>query len=290
MTWQIVIILQVIVSALMTIFTRRMALTDRKLFFVIGSLSYLSVAVMGTMFSLLFGGQLPEIPNGRVWIYLIAEGIFIPASWLLQYRIISRFGASNAVLITMLNYVGTALMGFTLLNESFSFNFLIGALFILSSIFIAFRVQPDSVHHESISLVTKSLLVSAMVVFFSLGMFAEKQAIDIAGVWNYACFGWGMQFIGSLVLMTLYGRHELTHITSRGVKNGLLLGFITSLAGGLFIYALSIGTLSHTIIGASGKIALTMFLAALLLKERNALPLRVLAFALSTAGLLFLVV
>lgn len=273
----------------MTVFTRKLALTDRKLFFVIGVLSYAMVAVDGFVLSMLLGGGLPEISSSHVWWYLIAEGIFIPAGWLLQYRIIGTLGASNAILITMLNNIGAAIMGFAFLNDAFSLTFLVGALFVIASILITFRVQPDTVHHESATFATKSLLVGSMVLFFSLGMFAEKQAINIIGVWNYACFGWGMQLIGALAIFGTYGRRELAHVTWKGVQRGLLLGFITSLAGGLFIYALSIGTLSHTIIAASGKIALTMLLAAIFLKERNALGLRFLAFGLSVAGLIFLV-
>lgn len=288
MTWKIIIITQVLVSAAMTVFTRRLALNDRRLFFVIGVLSYGVIAIMGFIFSIVFGQGLPTVTNPAVWPYLLIEGIFIPVSWLLQYKVISMLGASNAVLATMLNYVGAAITGFIFLNEKYTLTFLIGVLFIFSSIYISFRIQPDTAHTENSTLKTKTLIVASMAIFFAIGIFSEKQAIDLIGVWNYASFGWGLQFAGAFLLLLIFGRHELNHITRRSVQSGLILGFVTSIAGGLFIYALSVGTLSNTIIAASAKIALVMLLAAVFLKETNSLYMRIAAFILASIGLVFL--
>ena len=290
MSWQLVISAQIVVSAIMTVFTRRLTLFDNKLFFIIGAVSYGTIAVAGFAYSLIFGGHLPHVPIGHAWLYLIAEGICIPASWLLQYKIISKLGASNAVIVATLNNIGAALMGFVFLGDRFSLTFFLGAAFVLASIVIAFRIQPDTSHHKSLSLSSKALLVGGMVAFFSIGMIAEKQAISLIGVWNYAGFGWGLQFCGALILCLIYGWREVPFVTTATVRKALLLGLITSVAGGLYIYALSLGTLSNTIVAASGKIALTTLLAAIFLKERNALGLRLIAFGLSVVGLIFLVV
>ena len=289
MTWQTVIILQVIVSAGMTILTRRLALAERKLFFVIGVLSYAVVALMGFVYTLVFAGGLPHLPHGQVWLYLVAEGGCVPAAWLLQYKIIGYLGASNTVLVSMLNNVASALLGIIFLHDKFSLGFIAGTGLVLSSIVIVFRVQPDSRHQQPASTLKKISLIAAMVGLYAVGLFSEKRAIDTIGVWNYASFGWLLQLIGALALCSFYGRHELSHATWRGVQKGLTLGFVTSLAGGLFIYALSIGTLSHTIIANSGKVALTTLFAAIFLHERNALQQRLLAFVLSMGGLWFLV-
>lgn len=288
MTFQIIIIAQVLVSALMTIFTRKLSLTDRKLFFVIGAVSYGVVAIMGILLSLMFNAHSISFPQSQAWPYLILEAIFIPISWLLQYKIIQKLGASNAVLTTMLNYVSAACLGFVLLGDTFSVRFLIGLVFIMASIYIAFNVQPDTKHELQTSKLVVIVLVFCMALAFAFGMFTEKRAIDIIGVWSYAMFGWSLQFISSLVLLVLYGKREIVHTTAPKVRKAMLLGFITSIAGGLYIYALSIGTLSRTVIAASGKIALVMILAAIVLKERNSIKLRISAFVLAMGGLVFL--
>lgn len=290
MTWQIVILAQVLVSAFMTIFTRKLSLLDRKLFFVIGCASYGMVAVIGLLVSWVFSPAHLVFPAANAWPFLITEGVCIPVSWLLQYKIIQTFGAGNAMLITMLNYVGTAALGFLFLNESFSRTFLLGLICILASIWFAFKVQPDSEHKgRDISLATVFPII-CMVATYSVGMLAEKQAINVIGVWDYARYGWFLQFAMAAVLLAVYGRKEIKHVTSEKIGRGIILGLLTSLAGVLYIYALSIGSLSGTIIAASGKIALVMFLAALFLKERNSVGMRTAALLLAITGLLFLTV
>ncbi len=288
MTLHLIIIAQVFASAGMTILTRKLALADRKLFFLIGCLTYGVVTVAGLAFSLLFGGAWPHFPTANSLPYLLAEGVAIPAAWLLQYKIIGIFGASNAVLVSILNYVATAAMGIVLLHEAVSWKFFIGAALIIVSIYLAFRVQPDRTHHFTVSPFKSGLLIAAMVALFAVGMFSEKQAISLLGVWDYSAYGWSLQFVGVLLLYALYGGHEWAHRTSSSLRGGLLLGLITSISGGLYIYALSFGTLSHTIIAASGKVALTMVLAAIFLQERNALAIRLGALILSMSGLLLL--
>ena len=147
MTWQTVIIIQVLVSAGMTILTRRLALAQRQLFFVIGVLTYAVVALMGLLYTLIFTGGLPHLPHGHVWLYLLLEGSCIPVAWLLQYKIIDLLGASNTVLISILNNVASALLGIILLHDAFSLRFIVGSLLVLCSIVIVFQLQPDSRHH-----------------------------------------------------------------------------------------------------------------------------------------------
>lgn len=288
MTWQIIILAQVLVSALMTVFTRKLSLADHKLFFVIGGVSYGVVALMGIVYSFLFGVGVTKFPSSVAWPFLITEGVFIPISWLLQYKIIRHFGAGNAVLISALNYVGTASLGFIVFREYFSVSFLVGFLLILASIVVAFKIQPDTVHRQTASTRLKISLVVVMVATFALGMAAEKQAINVIGVWQYAQFGWTLQFIGAAGLLALFGRSELTHVTRKKLRGGAILGILTSVAGVLYIYALSLGSLSHTIVAASGKIALVMLFAALFLNERNDMKLRITSFVMSVFGLILL--
>lgn len=288
MTWQAIILAQVLVSAIMTIFTRKLSLLDRKLFFVIGCASYGMVAVIGLLVSWVFGPPHISFPGLHAWPFLLIEGVCIPVSWLLQYKIIQIFGASNAMLITVMNYMGTAALGFIFLHESFSADFFVGLVCILASIWLAFRVQPDSVHKAHGVSLSVLFSIACMVATYSVGMLAEKQAISIIGVWDYARYGWFLQFMMAATLLIAYGRKEFRHVTREKIRRGLLLGVLTSLAGVLYIYALSIGSLSGTIIAASGKIALIMFLAALFLKERNAIGMRAAALVLAVTGLAFL--
>lgn len=285
MTWQIAITLQVLVSSIMTLFTRRVTLSVKNVFFGVGVLSYFMVALMGFVYSLVYNHGLPVAPSLTTWAYILLEGFCIPLAWLILYKMISLIGAGNAVIVSSLNTTAAALMGVFFLHESLSITFALGAVFILVSALTSLRLSPDLRHHPKATFGKKVLLASSGAVLFALGMFAEKMAITNMGAFNYSAFGWGMQFVGVCVVFALFGRKELPHLSRSVIHKGLLLGFITSIAGGLYIYALSIGNLSHTIVATSGKVAITVFLAALFLNERNALKTRIAALLLSIAGL-----
>lgn len=285
MTWQIAITLQILISAFMTVFTRRVTLSTKQVFFGVGVASYLMVALCGLVFSLIYNNALPAWPTTIAWVYILIEGLCIPAAWLIQYKLIGYIGAGNAITVSTLNTISTALLGVLFLDEGLSISFIIGALFIISGTLIALRIRPDLEHHSRPPITLMFTLITAGAMLFAIGMYFEKMAINTIGVWNYSAYGWGMQLIGVTALFILFGRKELPHIRPRVIKDSLLLGLITSLAGGLYIYALSIGSLSHTIVATSGKIAITVLLAAVFLNERNDLLLRVTAFLLSMIGL-----
>ena len=288
LSWQIVILLQIVMSSLMTIFSRKLTLSDNKLFYIIGVCSYATVAAMGTIYALIFHGGVTGTPSMEGWTYIVIEGICIPASWLLLYKLISLIGASNSTVTSLMNTVVTALLGILLLREPFTLTFLAGASLLLVSGYLALTIQADNEHYRKVPLTKKLVLIVGMVSFYSIGMYCEKKAIGSVGVWDYAVFGWGMQFIGATAICVLFGRSELAHITKTSVYKGLLLGLMTSVAGVLYIYALSIGTLSQTVVATSGKLGLTMVLAALILGEHNALRRRAMTLALSTAGIALL--
>jgi len=285
MTWQIAITLQIFVSALMTMFTRRLTLSTKQVFFGVGVASYFMVALCGLVFSLIYNDALPMQPSTSAWVYIIIEGLCIPAAWFIQYKLIGYIGAGNTITVSTLNTISTAILGVLFLNEGLSTNFIIGAFFIITGTLITLHIRPDIDHRSSASFTLMLVLIIAGATLFATGMYFEKVAISTIGVWNYSAYGWGMQLVGAAILFILFGRKEIPYLNRGIIKNGLLLGFITSIAGGLYIYALSLGSLSHTIVATSGKVAITVFLAAVFLKERNNLLLRITAFILSMVGL-----
>lgn len=164
--WPVVIVAQVIASSVMTVVTRKLSLSNKRIFFVVGFIVYAVVALMGIVYSLLFGVELSYRPSLEAWGYIIPASIGIVTAWLLLYRTISIVGASNAVLITMVNYIATATLGYLVLGEEVSSTFFLGALLIVVSIYIAFSVRADTSHAAKVPLRTKVLLVAAMATAF----------------------------------------------------------------------------------------------------------------------------
>lgn len=288
MSWQLTIILQIFASTVMTLFTRRLSLSVKKVFFGVGVLSYITIAAAGWIFASTHGHGLPTVPTGKVWLYLLAEGFFIPAAWLVQYKLIGYIGASNAIIVTAFNTLSTAVMGILFLGDALNPAFILGGSLIIGGILIALRLQPDTQHHVHASLRLKLALTIAGAMLFAVGMFYEKVAINHIGAWHYAAYGWSMQAVGALGLFVLFGQKERVHITPSVIRKGVVLGALTSVAGMLYIYAVSKGSLSHTIVATSGKTAIVMVAAAIFLHERNSILRRLAAFALTVIGLGFI--
>lgn len=285
MTWQFAIMAHVVISALTIILARRLSLSNRRVFYVVGFVTYLVISLTGILYSFLFGVPWHYLPDTREWLYILPAGIGISSAWLLQYKIIGLLGAGNTIVTTMVNYIGTALLGFLFLREGISATFIVGALLILSSVWLTMRIRPDEKHHLSVSRGKLALIIACMVAAYSFGMMFEKIAIDSMGVWQYARYGWSMQLVSASVFMLLAGRKELLHTNKQILRGAALLGLLTSVAGAFYILALSIGSLSGTILAASAKIALVSVLSYIFLRERNALLLRVSALVLTTIGL-----
>lgn len=285
MNWQIVITLQILIGSLSTILLRRITLLKKNIAFSIGLLVYFAIAVLGVLLSLIYNRGLPQSPDIQAWIYIVIEGFCIPTAWLIQYRLVKYIGATNTVMVNTLNTLTAASVGIVMLSEPVSFKFMFGALMIVTGTLMTLKINPDTERTKSAPLINLLILVVSAAVIYSIGMYFEKLAVDDMGVWNYSAFGWSMQFVGIALIFTIFGRNELPHLNMTLLRRGLNLGLVTGLAGALYVYALSIGSLSQTIVATSGKIAITFVLAALLLNERNNMARRLVAFSLSVAGL-----
>ena len=193
------------------------------------------------------------------------------------------------MIVTTLNTLGTAFLGIGFLGEMLTWQLAVGALLVFCGVVIALRLKPDSVHNDAMVFRTKLGLTLLGTILFAVGMYAEKVAITLTGVWDYAAFGWSLQAVGAIALYVLFGRKESEYMTRKFIGKGAILGLLTSVAGGLYIYALSMGTLSQTIIATSGKIVVVMLLAALFLHERNALGYKIIAFLLTATGVWFVI-
>ncbi|MBP9852612.1 MAG: hypothetical protein QG629_355 [Patescibacteria group bacterium] len=285
MSWQVAIVLVIIASSVLPLFTRTLTLRHSHAFFTIGLSMYAAVATVGFVISFLGRGGIPPLPVPEAWPYIVLEGICIPMAWLIMYKIVGMIGASNAALANSANIVLSVIAGVIVLHEGVSWKFLLGAACIIVAMLLALTIRADKKHASKGALGLKVLLLLVGAVLYAIGMLTEKQAISMIGVWDYALYGWTAQAMGVGVIVGIFGWREFRRTTPKVLQDGFILGLLTSVAGGLYIYALSKGTLSGTMLAISAKIALTMVLATIFLGERNNIEMRFLAFVCTIIGL-----
>ena len=91
------------------------------------------------------------LPSLTTWLALIALGVFSTAlAYVLYFQILSRAGATNIALVTLLVPVSAIFLGWLILNETLEFNHIVGMLLIaLGLLAIDGRLIRSRVHVES---------------------------------------------------------------------------------------------------------------------------------------------
>lgn len=289
MVWYSLITAHIVFGAFMPIALRKYSLLYPKIHFIPVISIYICVAFVGLItaisHTIVSGSQLPSINNySNLWP-LLGVGIFIPLSWTIQFRLIRYIGASNTAVALMTNYLSASFFAVVLLKESISSLFIVGSFLLLCGVVVSSFVRPDTKHKQNVSKLKIFILVLLMSFSFGFGIMCEKVAIDDAGVWSYIMYGWSAQLVGASIIIGLAGKNEILKITWPQAWHGLLIGLLGALVGLTFVGALSISQLSNTVMATSAKVTLTALLAALLLKERNQILLRILAIILAIVGL-----
>jgi len=289
MTWISLIVAHVIFSAFMPIALRKYSLLYPKVHYMPVLCIYICVATVGVVVSishsLSTGVSLPSLKDYSSLWPLIGVGILIPLSWAIQFRLVRYIGASNTAVALMANYLAASVFAVVLLKESISAIFIAGSLLLLCGVVVSSFVRPDTKHKQKVSKLKIISLILLMSLSFGFGIMCEKIAIDDASVWAYIMFGWTAQLVGAFIIIGTAGRKEIVKIKWSQFWHGLLIGLLGALEGLTFVAALSIGQLSNTVMAVSAKVTLVALLAAFLLKERNQIPLRMLAIGLAIIGL-----
>jgi uncharacterized membrane protein len=292
MPWSTIVVLQIISSSFLTLWYRRTGIVLKNQTLQISFVVYICVAFCGVLISLFANNfTLPALPSKDALIFIAIEGFFIPAYWIIQFKLINLLGAASSVVIQTLNYWTTALFGLLLLGEELSTYFIYGFIFIVLAVYLSLSVNIRRLQTKASVKSFKNMKITLVIIaalFFAIGMTAEKLAIDKTGVWNYAFYGWLAQLGGATAFYYIFGNRKAKFISKKFLFYSVIAGFMTALSGFFFIYALSSGMLSKTIILTSSKIVLTSVLAVYFFKENNNLLRRFIALILALIGLLMI--
>lgn len=288
MVWQQIILLQIIAGSVLTLWSRKISLEFTKHIFSIFLTVYVVVAITGVILSLAVNnGNAPSLPDNQTSMYIVAEGVLIPLSWLFSYKLLSIIGASSMSIAQSLNFLAAASLGIILLGDPLSIFIIFGAILLLTGVVLVLGIQNAKKKNQNVSITLKIILLMMSSITLSLGLLFEKLAIDGIGVWGYAFYGWSAQLMGAIVLFAIFGRRELHNtFTGKFWKSAGITGLLTALSGALFIYSLSKGLLSSVVLASSAKIILTSLLAYWILHERNDVTKRVIAMILAVLGLI----
>lgn len=286
MPWEIIISLHVVAGATAFLYVRRVtALYHQQ--FLVGLIAYYVIAVAGWILTAATIGKPDLQAAGQALPFIILQGVLIPAAWFFDYRLISHVGASSAAIAVLLKPLMVALLGILIVKESVSAALVVGGAVMMLSVLVTFSIRKPSTDSKQLPVpVSKKLFLAVGgSVLYAIGILGEKLTIDTIGVWSYTSLGWSVQAVGATLILLVFARNEITKVSLVFMARSILVGLLTVTSGVLFVYALSVGSLSGSALVASGRTALVVAVAALLFKERNRPMRRIVAFTLMLAGL-----
>lgn len=274
----------------MALITRAAAVRTRRTFFFSGTLLYGVIALFGMCASTIANQKIPTPPTDlTTWLFLFGEGIFVPISWLISYRIIREVGATNGVLISLFNTMLATFAGIVLVEKNWPApEFLLGAILLIFASLVVFKISQQNGADDSRAIFANFkkavgwILLGA--VTYAAGIIFENAAVQNLAPKNYIFYGWTMQFLFALMIFAIFGRREIKKIRKKSVFYSIAMGFLTSISGILYIFALGFGEFSRTVVISSVKVVIVAFLAAIFLDERDKIGWRILALILGICG------
>lgn len=292
MPWQISISIYIIVSSYKSIQTRKLGLYKNDLTIYALVASFVCVSIIGLTYGLLSRDAVNHSIVLNHWKNLLAGGLLFSIINLFAIRLFRYVPASVAEFMLLLNTLSVLYIARIFLNESLTTKQIIGAgilLFVI--ILIGYTASKKKKKSSNRQIVLGVLLALATAILIGPAITNEKYLIDNIGMETYVIYGWGLQaffsFILALMLKEKYSaKHKLSvneHI------NVWVYSLLLAFSGIMFVLSLrNSNSASLPALTSTAKVAGTVLMAYVLLKERDNLPIKIFGIILTFVGLFLL--
>src|SRR5579862_5579498 len=225
MSWQALILGQVVLVAVATIIMRLLA-RDKKT-------AKAGLAITASWIVVLYAVGLVAAPFlshislmsfHDYWLRFILGGASFALSNIFTYQMLIYLDAAEGTIFGTLSVLFTVLGASMVLHEGLSTPQIIGASFLLVGIAyttLATRTKPTKAAHRN--LIKGFLWAIATAVFYAIASVNEKSLLGFVSVGDYVLFGWLWQMIAALALALLIQPSGFKVIKRRNVFSWVLV-------------------------------------------------------------------
>lgn len=282
MDWFFFAILSVVALSISNIIQRILLKDERS-----DSLAYAIVfqflcTVIVGIYSLIKGFVLPPIQD--YLFFYIAGGLLYGAGTLFLFKATQKLGSSEVAIITSIRTVIAITASIILLNEPFNLTKLSGTILILLAVLLNSRKRGEKfVFNEGV------LYCLAMAFTYGIAIVNDKFLLRSAEPVSYTAVMFLLPGLALLALRPTVVKKFTTFLDPFILKRMLIMSILYSIAAIAFFSSLSLGANASQLSPISqSSVILTVLLAALFLKERKRLPIKIAGAALVIVGVFLL--
>lgn len=287
MPWQISIILSNLFASFRAIDARRIGGSKNDLTLFTLVVSFICVTASGFAYVVISGKSIngAEAWNSRYFIALMAFGIGLGN--LLSIKLFRLLPASIVAILVLLNPLSAVIFSLLFLGEELTVVQWAGAALVFAGVLsVQLISKVTKIRKKKVAIHIGLVLATALALLYGIGITTEKYLLDRMGMSTYVIYGWGSQLLMSLLIALLMWKQFSLPKTAKYYIYSFRYGLLLGASGLLYVFTqVQNNSASLTVIGSSSKVALTVFLAYLLLNEREHVLLKSLGIALSGIGM-----
>jgi drug/metabolite transporter (DMT)-like permease len=279
----ILVLLQSLASALLTIFSRPLAVKLHQAQFQITAVIFTGFYLLSLPVAFLvsdvyvaeLGRWLPNLLFVSVAFGLQNITIF----WILRYM-----DAALATLMGTLGIISTVVMATLFLGEGLTLQQFAGAASIIAAISYVLSARVNA--HERRNWTLGLLIALANAVFLGIGATGEKHLLGQMTFGSYLVWGWGLQLVTVLIVSFLYMPRNYGLVLRRSNAKLLLAATVMRTLGamGFVVGLLVMGNLSQAIVLTGLKVIMVALLGVVVLHERQFIRRKLAAAVTAAAG------
>ncbi len=220
----------------------------------------------------------------RWWPLILLGGLATSLNVVTLLLIFRYMDAAMGTLLTTINVVMAVMAAMFVLGERMGLQEVVGGLVALVAVTYALSVHVSRRERRNWTLGILMTVVSAML--FSVAAVAEKFLLGEMGATSYVIWGWGAQWLFSLLFGLVFGARHFKSVLAR--RNLVLLAGASLMRSGmglLFIGSLVLlKSLCIAVVLAGLRPLFVAFLAAWFLDERRFLARKVIASIVAAIG------
>lgn len=251
----------------------------------------------GAFSVLYFFGLLVALSHGDIsWdmhqAYLpqfIAGGLGFAVYNISIYKLLTYFDVATSSILSMFRILFTVIVAAIILQEQLSLRQILGTVLLVASIVYVLQLNRDrkqSTNNNWLIGLGIALAGSLVVSFANVN---EKYLLGQMDTNTYIVFGWGWQFVMSLMLAATQRKQVRYLLAAKMLPKVFLAGLTLGIGGYLFIIsAVKTDNIAVVSVVSNFRVVIAVLLSAMLLRERQQLGKKLTATLVSMLGIVLI--